>query len=780
MTWPFENDTSAIVKKLARKSVQADKRKNLFCIIAITVAVAMIMMALLTVQNVVHQNQSEVSGLHQGIFFDIPTSDKETISNADGVKKVGLSCNIKTVNDDNKKFTVLYYDSTMFELIENFEGQYPEKENEIAIADTFLKKQNLPVQLGTNILLNMDGREAEYTITGIFHDTDENAVNYPVFVSLAKCIELRGTDLLNAYVWLEDAENLTKDEAEELLAQIANETSVSSWTISGYYDYINDNISFSNFLVYGFIAGILFLAAALVIYSIFYISVVQKAAQYGQLRTVGASKKQIYKVVLKEGGSLALPGILFGCLVGTLISYILQPSGWTIQAFILSGLGAILFGFLLVYISVRKPAKIAAATSPIAALKSQAAGASYRQHERHRITPAYLAKINFLRNRKKSILTISSLGLCGIIFFLAASYQSSFSAESMARYWDFRYGDFKITVDLEDSTSDLDTVLRKEYFQDYRVQLENMDGVDNVYTYSALPIQFSTAGDVVSDNGILLGYNEKDVFDLNNAVLSGEITEETELIISDPDRVYDAYHWRPQVGESVSIQFEDYSGNLVSKEFTIGALTSSADGMGGYIFRMPEQTLKALAGYDCTYALEIQEYPEMYDFVESALEQMLIGNPDLYLYTIDDAIRSHQADNAAGFTLAYAVALILGVFAVINQLNLTITNLLSRKQEMGILKSIGMTNSQLKQSFMIEGLYTTTLAILITCIVGIPGGYIIGVFLKNAGMSSGFSFPTIAFVSFLVIMVAFESIVTLLLINSWKKQSIIEQMRTME
>ena len=87
MTWPFENDTSAIVKKLARKSVQADKRKNLFCIIAITVAVAMIMMALLTVQNVVHQNQSEVSGLHQGIFFDIPTSDKETISNADGVKK---------------------------------------------------------------------------------------------------------------------------------------------------------------------------------------------------------------------------------------------------------------------------------------------------------------------------------------------------------------------------------------------------------------------------------------------------------------------------------------------------------------------------------------------------------------------------------------------------------------------------------------------------------------------------------------------------------------------
>ena len=42
-----------------------------------------------------------------------------------------------------------------------------------------------------------------------------------------------------------------------------------------------------------------------------------------------------------------------------------------------------------------------------------------------------------------------SLGLCGVIFFLAASYQSSFNAESMARYWDMKYGDFKISIDLD-------------------------------------------------------------------------------------------------------------------------------------------------------------------------------------------------------------------------------------------------------------------------------------------------------------------------------------------
>ena len=54
MNYPFENDTSAVIKKLARKSVRFDKKKNLFCLSAIIVAVAMIMMSLLTVQNIIY------------------------------------------------------------------------------------------------------------------------------------------------------------------------------------------------------------------------------------------------------------------------------------------------------------------------------------------------------------------------------------------------------------------------------------------------------------------------------------------------------------------------------------------------------------------------------------------------------------------------------------------------------------------------------------------------------------------------------------------------------
>ncbi|WP_243865836.1 ABC transporter permease [Coprococcus comes] len=208
--------------------------------------------------------------------------------------------------------------------------------------DAFFASENKSPEINAIVQLNLDGTLKNYTIVGIYHDKTSTA--YPVFVSLEKCRELRGNNLLNGYVWLENADTLTKDEATEILSQISEETGLNNWTVSSYYDYVNTTLSFSNYAVYGVVAAILFLAAALVIYSIFYISVGQKVAEFGQLRTIGASKKQIYKIVLKQGYMLAVPGILIGSIMGTIISYCLQSKGWSVFAFIVSLCGACLFG----------------------------------------------------------------------------------------------------------------------------------------------------------------------------------------------------------------------------------------------------------------------------------------------------------------------------------------------------------------------------------------------------------------------------------------------------
>ncbi|MFR8177917.1 MAG: hypothetical protein ACLVB5_12940 [Christensenellales bacterium] len=42
MTWPFENDTSAITKKLAKRSLHRERQRNLFAIIALVLTAFMI------------------------------------------------------------------------------------------------------------------------------------------------------------------------------------------------------------------------------------------------------------------------------------------------------------------------------------------------------------------------------------------------------------------------------------------------------------------------------------------------------------------------------------------------------------------------------------------------------------------------------------------------------------------------------------------------------------------------------------------------------------------
>ena len=45
MTWPFENDTDAIVKKLAKRSLASEKRRNLMVVTAVALAAFLISFA---------------------------------------------------------------------------------------------------------------------------------------------------------------------------------------------------------------------------------------------------------------------------------------------------------------------------------------------------------------------------------------------------------------------------------------------------------------------------------------------------------------------------------------------------------------------------------------------------------------------------------------------------------------------------------------------------------------------------------------------------------------
>ena len=121
------------------------------------------------------------------------------------------------------------------------------------------------------------------------------------------------------------------------------------------------------------VVAILGMAGALVIL------VIDRRAEAGVLRVLGASKNQVRRIVLAQAGMLGLISTLMGCLLGGALSLVLikvinkQSFGWTIQfhwpiAFLLAALGTI---WAASFAAGIYPARVATATDPIGVLHEE-------------------------------------------------------------------------------------------------------------------------------------------------------------------------------------------------------------------------------------------------------------------------------------------------------------------------------------------------------------------------------------------------------------------------
>ena len=134
-------------------------------------------------------------------------------------------------------------------------------------------------------------------------------------------------------------------------------------------------------LVSGIVGVLLIMMTGyLIIYNIFQISVIQDIQSYGQLKTLGTTRRQIKKLISKQVIRLSCIGIPIGLLIGffigrSLVPFLMNGTAYTAAAGIkvsvnpLIFIGSAIFAWITVYISVRKPAKIAGTVSPVEAIR---------------------------------------------------------------------------------------------------------------------------------------------------------------------------------------------------------------------------------------------------------------------------------------------------------------------------------------------------------------------------------------------------------------------------
>ncbi|WP_312370361.1 ABC transporter permease, partial [Lachnoclostridium sp.] len=492
-----KNNNSGIIYKLAKRSLKGNKGRNIAAVITIVFSVCVVLSLVLITLSVWQMNYDLVKDTYQAIVKNVSSEEIGKLMSDNRLYKVGVAYYLDYVETPDRDIFLIYYNDVMIESHSNvvIEGVYPQNEDEILVSQSYLDMVGQNVDIGDTIQIEA-GRKIKGTfkITGIFDDTQWKNNVSNLFFSNSFLELLIGDESIeyNAYLWLESVHSFTADEAKILISQVCEDNNIEAGRISfnsPYFHYIGQSISVDNLLAILLIGSLILFAAAIVIYTIFYISVVSKIREYGQLRTLGATKRQVKRIVAYEGMTLAVIGGMAGVLFGWLVGYATQPDGWNWVNTLWATLAVMLFEIFVVWVSVRTPSKMAGSASPIEAERFSAyKNVKCRIKTRHRkSTPIRIAVLNVIRNPKKAVLTILSLGLCGMLFICAASLQINITAEKAVRSSEFQYGEYKLEVTGGGNNTFSEVQqLNNPLTEDLRKQILGIEGIEDIREWKAL------------------------------------------------------------------------------------------------------------------------------------------------------------------------------------------------------------------------------------------------------------------------------------------------------
>ena len=195
-------------------------------------------------------------------------------------------------------------------------------------------------------------------------------------------------------------------------------------------------VSVASFILFLMFTGFL------LIYSVFHASIVKDIRFYGRLKTLGATKKQIRHLLVRQLIGLSLIGIPIGLLFGLLVSFILIPLmiGDIEQNMIISFSpivysGAILFTFATVLMSVVASARKLTRLSAIESIK-YSGEIKVRANSQKKVSGKLykLAFRNIFWDRKRAVIVILSLFLGLSIFMSTTMITSSLDLDAYLAY----------------------------------------------------------------------------------------------------------------------------------------------------------------------------------------------------------------------------------------------------------------------------------------------------------------------------------------------------------
>ena len=792
MTWPFENDTSGITKKLAKKSLQSEKRRNLMVVIAVALAAFLICFTGIVSTSLTQMQRNQVVDTYEAVWLGVEENDIETLKGVPEFERVGGYYMLgEELSEQGYHASYVYCDAQMMEItkaqMELLEGRVPEKANEVVVSEYFLSTYGNNAKIGDTVTLDTESFHGDYVVTGIMDSVNEKEANTcAIILSNAALTEWKGFDPTGyrAYVHFKNSDQLGEELMTSYCREIAEEYQLPMPKMnSKYFAYASKSFDFA--LMAGVIAIVL-IGGYIVIQSIFRISINDKIRSYGQLRTIGATPKQIKRIVKREGRKLGSIGILIGTVLGVCCGFLLFSKGFNAVSYAVMVSLTLISGWIMVSISIRKPVKIAAGISPIEAVRFTPVQKDIRSRKKNiKLNPVSMGIANFKRDRKKTISIVASLSIGGILLMVVSSIVLVRSPEQIARLY-FPDSDYKIY--LQDLSEEM-LVKGNPLNEELKQEVLSVDGVTDIIV-ARQSLHTSIKTDANQNSGIC-----DTLTDQNYAMVEAALTEGTMPTDSHSIVIHDqivAYFEDMGVGSTV--EFSSIDGKQ-SIPVTISGVFSTSKmpvifGHGrahtdGSVFFAPKDLFYELYPEITTfdYSWSIVSNPKKAETVKAELKNIVAEHSNLALDEIDTAIAAEKSQNSAAFGSMQVLSWLVFLFGVINLINTTLSNQMSRKQENSVLRSIGLTQKQLCKMNICEGLCYAFFATLAILIVGFPISIVASREISIATFGGNvvpYKFPVLEMGLFILVLFGMELILSVWTIRRQKKQSLIEQMRAME
>lgn len=830
----------AVIRNLADKGFRANKTRNLIAVLAIALTAMLFTtiftMGLGTIENFQRETMRQSGGDSHGTIKDLTREEYEKLKEHPSIKE-SAPCILVADSIENPEFLKRHVEAWYYPeyhyphcFVEIIDGKVPEKPDEILLDETSMELLGKEPKAGQQVTLQMrirqDSEKVEartFTVSGVIRADLAHNVGFAIVpeVYLTEYAEelIPGEDDYSLMGLIRMDVNFANSLGiQKKLDKVITDSGYS--IVESDPDYISSNANWAYIsdgaegdpVVMGALSAallLILLTGYLIIYNVFQISVMKDIRYYGLLKTVGTTGRQVKRILRRQAWRLALMGIPVGLLIGFFVGKWMVPMIMNLSSYQgdrvavsvnpLIFLGAAAFALITVFISIRRPAKIASRVSPIEAVRfTEGLEWQYRKKDgkNRKEKPKKstdggklyrMAFSNLARNKKKTVVVITSLSLAVILLNSVFTITNSFDMDTYlkkfvtsdflianARYFGMdHYWGFDEETDEEKLT------------ESFIAACEAQDGfLDGGRIYGTQAVGLDTMLYGMEDftlRELEIYAGEKDMDVIQEKLATGKYI--LSAVPVDDNDIVEKEWIVHNPGDQITLTMEDGS----KRQFEVLSLVKTnyyglTNRMGNeFMYYTTADVFRQMASdrFLMSYAFDVEDEKEakFSEFVEQyTTQQEPLMDYESKLFWMDDFAGMKDLFVLVGGMLT----LVIGIIGVLNFINSVLTGIVTRQKEFAMMEAIGMTKKQLTRMLILEGLFYAGITVADSWLAGCLFSLTVVRVLSGGMWFMKYHFVIWPMVVISPVLILLGILVPLAACQSQKRQSLVEIIRRNE